>query len=100
MALSEGERRLFDKRDERAQEVSALGAVDRTVVARERQLEHRCDVDLAVDDDSGVFHRANGQDRDLWRVEHGNELLDVKHAEVRDRERSSLEVGKRELSAS
>ncbi len=47
----ERERRLLEERDERAQEVRTLRAVDRAMVARQRQLEHRRDVDLAVDHD-------------------------------------------------
>ena len=43
-------------------------------------------------DDDALLARADGEDRDLRRVEHGDELLDAEHAEVRDRERAALEV--------
>ena len=39
-----------------------------------------------------VARRADGEDRRLRRVEHGDELVDVVHAEVRDRERAALEI--------
>ena len=38
------------------------------------------------------------EDRDLRRVEHGDELLDAEHAEVRDRERAALHVLQRQLA--
>ena len=52
----------------------------------------RRDVDLAVDDDRRLLDGADREDRDLRRVEHGDELLDAEHAEVRDRERAALHV--------
>ena len=52
----------------------------------------------AVDDDGRLLDGADGEDRDLRRVEHGDELLDAEHAEVRDRERAALQVGQRQLA--
>ena len=48
--------------------------------------------EAAVADDDALLARADREDRDLRRVEHGDELLDAEHAEVRDRERAALEV--------
>ena len=48
--------------------------------------------ELAVARDRPLLDRADGEDRRLRRVEHGDELLDAVHAEVRDRERAALEV--------
>ena len=61
-------------------------------------VDRRKDVELAVDGVRAVLDRADGEDRDLRRVEHGDELLDPVHAEVRDRERAVLEIGELELS--
>ena len=94
----ERERRLLDERDERTQELGAVRAVDRAVVAGERDVHHRRDVDLAVDDDGRRLHGADGQDRHLRRVEHGDELVDAEHAEVRDRERAAAHVLPRQLA--
>ena len=44
------------------------------------------------------FDGADGEDRDLRRVEHGDELLDAEHAEVRDREGAALHVLQRQLA--
>ncbi len=48
--------------------------------------------ELAVARDDLVARRADREDRRLRRVEHGDELVDVVHAEVRDRERAALEI--------
>ena len=77
--------------------VAAVGAVDRAVVAGQHQLHDRRDLDLPVADDRLVLDRADGEDRDLRRVEDGGELLDAEHAEVRDRERPALEVRELQL---
>ena len=45
---SQRERRLLDERDERLQELGAVCAVDRPVVARQGQVHDRRDVELAV----------------------------------------------------
>ena len=45
-----------------------------------------------------VLHRADGEDRHLRRVEHGDELLDPVHAEVGDREGPALEILQRQLA--
>ena len=50
-----------------------------------------------VDHDRPFLDRADGEDRRLRRVEDGDELLDAVHAEVRDRERAALEIGRLEL---
>ena len=63
------------------------------MVDGQRHRHHRPHDDLAVDRDRPVDGRADGEDRRLRRVEHGGELLDAEHAEVRDRERAALEVG-------
>ena len=55
--------------------------------------------ELAVPDDRLLLHGADGEDRDLRRVEDGDELLDAEHPEVGDRERAALEVGLLQLSA-
>ncbi len=47
--------------------------------------------------DGRVLDRADREDRDLRRVEHGDELLDAVHPEVRDREGPALEIGELEL---
>ena len=80
------------------EELGALGAVDRAVVARERHRQRRRDVELAVDDERAILDRADREDRDLRRVEDGDELLDAVHPEVRDRERAALEVRELELA--
>ena len=74
------------------QELGAGRAVDGAMVARERHRHHRQHEQLAVARDDLVSRRADGEDRRLRRVEHGDELVDVVHAEVRDRERAALEI--------
>ncbi len=71
-------------------------------IARWSQVRTTCIIGaisiVAVDDDGRVLHGADGEDRDLRRVEHGDELLDAEHAEVRDRERAALHVGQGQLA--
>ena len=62
------------------------------MVARQRQLQARSHDDLAVDRDRLLLRRADREDRCLRRIQHRDEALDPEHAEVRDRERSALEV--------
>ena len=69
------------------EELGAVRAVDRAVVAgsvtvivgRATSWPSAHDARSSVD--------ADGEDRGLRRVQHGDELLDAEHAEVRDRER-------------
>src|SRR5215211_3997531 len=62
------------------------------MVTGERQRHQRSYLEVAVLHDGPLLHRANGQDRDLRRVQHRDELLDAVHAEIRDREGSALEI--------
>ena len=55
-------------------------------------MHQRRHIDLAVDDDRGLLHGTNREDRDLWRIDHGDELLHAEHAEVRDREGAAIHV--------
>ena len=47
---------------------------------------------LAVDRDDFVLHRSHGENRDLRRIEDGDEALDPVHAEIGDREGAVREV--------
>ena len=87
----------FDERLDVAQELGALRAVDRAMVARERHRHGRNDGQIAVDDGRALLDRADREDRDLRRIEDCDELLDAVHPEVRDGERPALEIGQLEL---
>src|ERR687891_1499430 len=70
----ERECRLLEKRLQGAQEVRAGGTVDRAVVARERQRHRRTRFEHAVLDHRALVDGADGEDRDLRRVQHRDEL--------------------------
>src|SRR5688500_18464027 len=69
------------------------------MVAGERHLHDRTRDDLALVDDCTLLDRPDREDGRLRRVEHGYEAVDAVHAEVGDRERAVLEVGRLELAA-
>ncbi len=101
---SEVERRFLERQLERVlepladatQELGGVGAVEDPVVARQRQPHDVADDDLAVAHDRRRRHRADGQDRRLRRVDHGDEALDAEHAEVGDRERARGQLRRRD----
>src|SRR4051794_40127216 len=77
---SEGERWILEQRLDRAEELGGRGTVDRPMVDGQRHGHHRPDDDLAVLGHGPVLGRADGEDRGLRRVEHGDELLNAEHA--------------------
>src|SRR5581483_4139605 len=77
----------------RLQELGCGRPVDGAMVDRQRRGEHRPHDDGAVAHDRALLDRADGEDRGLRRVEHGDEALDPVHAQVGDGERPALEVG-------
>ena len=68
------------------------------MVARERHRHHRQHVQLAVAGHHLLPRRADGEDRGLRRVEDRDELVDVVHAEVGDREGPAFEILGAELA--
>jgi hypothetical protein len=68
------------------QEPRAHRAVHHPVIARDRHLHAAAHPELAVLHHRLLQHRAHREDRTLRGVDDGRELLDVVHAQVRDRE--------------
>src|SRR3990172_5157482 len=94
----QSQRRRLDEDLDRTEELRPFGSVDRAVVARERQCKSWDDQQVTVYDERPVLDRADGEDRNLRRIEDGDELLDAVHAEIRDRERAIGEIVKLELA--
>src|SRR5207342_2646419 len=94
---SERQGRRLEVRLDVAEELGALGSVDRAVITRERHRYGRTNHELAVDRSGPVLDRADREDRHLRRIQHGDELLDPVHPEVGDRERPVLEIRQLEL---
>src|SRR5579864_9290802 len=57
----------------------------------------RGDFDLVADGDGAFFASANSQDRGMRRVDHGGEILDAEHAQIRDRKTTAFELRRLEL---
>src|SRR4029450_2315019 len=89
---------LLEQRLQLAEELGGLRAVDGAVVAGQGHGHQLAGDEAAVLDDRLLLDRTDREDRGLRRVEDGREDLDAVHAEVRDRERSAVEVVLRELA--
>ena len=80
------------------QEPGAVGAVEDPVIAGQRQ--HGPSAGRRPRPASSTtargLQRAHGQDRRLWRVDHGGEAVDPVHPEVGHRERAAAELGRRD----
>jgi glycolate oxidase len=72
---------------QRLQPARAHGPVDDAMVTAQRHLEPLAGHDLAIPHHGLVAHRADSEDGTFGRVDHGSELFDVEHAEVRYRKR-------------
>src|SRR5215216_2923622 len=96
-ALQRERQRLFQEILDPGEELRAVGAVENSVVAheRERHLVARHDLAIVVDRRL-LVELADREDRRLWRVDDRREVLDPEHAEVRHRERAARELRRRD----
>src|SRR5262245_15100049 len=89
---------LLDQVGDRAEELGAPRAVERAVVAGERQYHRRLDGGLAVQRDDTIRDTADGENRRLRRIDDRVEGIDAVHTEVADREGPALDVGRPQLA--
>src|SRR2546426_32342 len=97
-ASDEERQRLLDQFRKAAKELSAPGAVEGAVVAREGQHHGRLHSGLAVERNDAVGDTPHGEDGRLWRVDDRVERVDAVHPEVADRESPALDVGRTQLA--
>src|SRR6266536_1871905 len=83
---------------DRPEEVRSRRAVQRAVVAGQRQGHQRTGLEARLRGHGFGLDCPDREDRRLRRVEDGNEPLDAEHAEVRDREGAAVEIFLAELA--
>src|SRR4029453_11141297 len=81
---------VFDQLLECPDQLCPERAVDGAVIAGQRHAHHLRDLDLATAYHRALLAGADGQDRRLRRVDHGGEVVDAVHAEVRHRRGAAL----------
>jgi len=78
----ENAHRVLEERAQLGEERRTDGAVDDSVIARERHRQLLAGDDGAVDHHGDVSHLADREDRPLGRVDHRRERVDPEHAEL------------------
>ena len=78
--------RIFNVLAEDLKPACGLRPVCYPVVRRQRDLQSRTGNDLPIHHNRFLSNAANGQDRGFGRVDDGNEMVNLEHAQVGDRE--------------